>query len=99
MEQINVEALVKAGIFPIITVLAPGVQGATVAGTQGVGTPSAAVVRMLQVPKGRILSIGTLSMMFAAGRLDALTVFLGSTIRVEGAVPIGQVNMAPLQTN
>jgi len=37
----------------------PGAHGAAVAGTQGVGTPAAAAVSMLQVPNGMMFVMGT----------------------------------------
>lgn len=42
-----------------MTVGEPGAHGAAVAGTQGVGTPKAAAVRILQVPNGMIFVMGT----------------------------------------
>jgi len=69
--------LFKAGMLPNITVGEPGVHGAGMTGTQGIGvsTPIAAAVaeatvgfaRDVHTPNGRILTIGTLSIMFAAG--------------------------------
>ena len=46
MEHKHLEMLSSAGILPSSTVVAPGAQGAVVAGTHGIGvsTPSAAVV-------------------------------------------------------
>ena len=62
------DELLRAGIFPSITVGAPGVHGAAVAGTQGIGvkTPQAADVAeatvgletVLHIPKVGILTIG-----------------------------------------
>ena len=69
-----------------VTVAEPGVQGATMAGTHGVGTPDAAAVSTLQVPNGGMFVIGTKSMMLATGFDSALTSG-GATISVEGAVP------------
>lgn len=57
--QLQMEVLFKAGMPRTSTVGLPGAQGATVAGTQGVGTPDAAAVKMLQVPNGTMLTVGT----------------------------------------
>ena len=66
------ESLVRAGIPLINTVGAPGTQGATMAGTQGTGTPRAAMTSgfagELHNPKVAMFSSGTKSMMVAAGR-------------------------------
>ena len=63
--------------MPNITVGEPGVHGAGMTGTQGMGvsTPKAAVVaeatvgfaREVHMTNGRMLTIGTLSIIFAAG--------------------------------
>ena len=63
--------------MPNITVGEPGVHGAGMTGMQGMGvsTPKAAVVaeatvgfaREVHMPNGRMLTIGTLSIIFAAG--------------------------------
>jgi len=77
--QVHIKVLVlfNAGMLPRITVGEPGVQGAAVAGTHGIGvsTPMAAEVAEatlglasdVHMPNGRILTMGTLSIMFAAG--------------------------------
>ena len=75
--QASTEVLFKAGILPNITVGAPVIQGAGVAGTQGtgVGTPKAAAVADtkaglvgdMHIPKVGMLTMGLLSMIFAAG--------------------------------
>ena len=59
IEHVHVLLLFNAGCPRTITVAEPGAQGAAVAGTQGVGTPAAAAVRILQVPNGMILVMGT----------------------------------------
>ena len=66
--QLHVQALFKAGIFAIMVLVQPGVQGAGVTGMQGIGvnTPSAAVVAAATVgfanevhmAKGGIFTIG-----------------------------------------
>ncbi len=73
-----------AGKLPIKTVGTPGIQGAAVAGMQGIGVnaPSAAAVAaatagfamLLHIPNGSTLRNGTWSMMFAAG-VEASTRF------------------------
>lgn len=67
----------NAGILPIMTVEAPGAHGAGVTGTHGIGvrTPRAAAVAeattglvgLWHIPKGIMFTIGTWSMMLAAG--------------------------------
>jgi hypothetical protein len=67
-EHINLQLLFKAGILPSITVAEPGIHGAAVAGTQGIGvsTPIAAEVdaatvgfaNEVHIAKGGILTKG-----------------------------------------
>lgn len=60
MVHVSLSVLSRAGKPPIITTeVEPGVHGATVAGTHGVGTPLAAAVRVLHVPKGAMFVTGT----------------------------------------
>ena len=83
--QLSVQVLLTAGILAIMTVGLPGAQGVTVFGIQGMGvkTPSAAVVAEATVglasevhmPKGKILTMGLLSMILAAGILEVITRF------------------------
>ena len=64
-------------MLAIMTVGAPGAHGATVTGTHGIGvsTPKAAAVAAatigfegeLHIPNGGMLTMGLLSIMFAAG--------------------------------
>lgn len=96
--QLHIDVLFNAGAPRTRTVGLPGAHGATVAGTQGVGTPNAAAVRILHVPKGMMLTKGAKSKMLAAGLLSASTVG-GITTSVEGAVPAAQVSMAPRETS
>src|SRR5262249_18934771 len=101
------ELLSSAGIFAIKTVGAPGVQGAVVAGTQGMGvsTPSAAAVAAATVglandehiPNGMMFTSGLLSMMFASG-VCVSTRFAGNTTSVLGAAPKLHCNVAPILT-
>lgn len=95
--QMHCEELFSAGLLAIKTVGEPGVHGAGMTGTQGMGvsTPSAAAVAAATVgfakdwhmPKGMMLTIGMLSMMVAAGLFSIITMAWGITIRVLGATP------------
>src|SRR5262245_5560897 len=95
--HIKVEVFVSAGLLPIITVGEPGAQGAVVTGIQGmsVNTPNAAEVAdatiglasEVHIPNGGMFAIGKLSMIVAAGRLLAVTMLDGRTIRLAGATP------------
>jgi hypothetical protein len=88
--------LFKVGIFASKTVGAPGTQGASVLGIQGIGvkTPNAAAVAAatigfageLHTPKGKIFTIGLLSIIFASG-VAVKTLFAGNTINEAGAAP------------
>ena len=78
------------------------------AGTQGIGvsTPIAAAVAEATVgllgdwhmPKGRILAIGTKSMMVAFGLFWIIGRRGTVTIKVEGVIPKVHFNVAPMQT-
>lgn len=97
----------SAGCPPISTVGAPGTHGAVVTGIQGIGvsTPIAAEVaaatvgfpRHEHIPKGIILTIGLLSMIFARG-IEVSVLFIGKTLKVEGAAPNEQASIAPPHT-
>lgn len=105
--QLQMQVLSIAGIFPYITVGMPGVQG-VVTGTQGIGvnTPIAAAVAdataglvgVMHIPNGAMFVIGAKSMIVAAGILEADTIDVGSTVRVEGAMPNGHISAAPETT-
>jgi hypothetical protein len=105
--HISFELLFKAGKFPKRTVGEPGAHGADIAGRHGIGvnTPIAADVAdatvgfaiELHIPKGRIFTIGTLSIILAAG-IGHITLLLGSTVRQDGAAPKLHWSCAPLQT-
>ena len=107
--HISLEVLLSAGIFLIMTVLLPGVQGAVVTGTQGagVGVPSAAAVAaatagldwVVHMANGGTLAMGMLSMIVAAGRFEAFTRFFGRTIRLDGATPNEHCIAAPIVTS
>src|SRR6516164_1042274 len=105
--QLHMHSLVRAGIPVIVTETAPGAQGVTVAGTHGMGvnTPRAAAVAdatsglliVLHMPKVGMFSMGTMSMMVAAGRPLAITP-VGVALSGAGATPKEQVIMAPVTT-
>jgi hypothetical protein len=94
--HISFDVLLRAGKFPTSTVADPGAQGAAVTGKQGMGvsTPMAAEVAAATVgfasdwhiPKGKMFTIGLLSIMVAMG-MEVTTRLSGSTIRVPGASP------------
>ncbi len=107
--HIHLEVLFREGKLLISTVGDPGVQGAAVAGIQGIGvsTPSAAVVAAAtvglasdeQTPKGRMLAIGTWSIMVAAKGPPAIVGGpLGITNKELGATPNVHCKVAPIQT-
>jgi hypothetical protein len=95
-EQLQVDPTVKAGMFPIKVLAAPGAHG-VVTGTHGIGvsTPRAAVVavatvglaRLMHIPNGAMLTIGALSMIDPAGMPSIITLAMGSTVSVDGAIP------------
>jgi hypothetical protein len=104
--KLQVESTV--GMLPIMTVGMPGTQGAVVAGTQaiGVNTPSAAAVALATVglamlehmPNVGMLTMGMLSMTFAAGTPPAMTRLAGRTCNAAGATPKLHAIMLPLVT-
>ena len=106
--HISLELSCRLGMLPGNTVGDPGIHGAGVAGTHGMGvmTPSLAAVAaittglamLLQTPKGRMFNMGMWSMMFAAGMLLVMTVFTGNTTSVDGAAPKLHCSIAPIQT-
>ena len=75
--HVHLLVLLSAGMLSMSTVGEPGAHGARVFGMHGMGvkTPSAAEVAaatvgfagLMHIPNGRILSIGTWSMILAAG--------------------------------
>jgi hypothetical protein len=105
--HISLEVLFKAGIPPMRKRGDPGAQGATVTGIQGMGvrTPRAADVAEatwglaieLHAPKGMILTMGTWSMILAAG-VGTISRFSGRTIRELGATPKLHCSIAPMHT-
>src|ERR1039457_3621718 len=106
--HIKVEESSSAGMLASITVGAPGAHGAVVLGMQGIGvsTPRAAAVAAATVgfaglehmPNGMMLTIGLLSMMFAAGTYDVITRLTGSTTMLLGATPKLHCSKAPMHT-
>jgi len=73
---------------------APGDHGAGVTGIHGIGvsTPNAAAVaeatdglaKLVHIPNGAIFAMGILSVITAAGFLQALTNLIGKTVRLDG---------------
>jgi hypothetical protein len=106
--QVHIDILSSAGILPSITVAAPGVHGAVVAGTHGIGvsTPRAAAVAaatsgfagLMHIPNGAMFAIGAKSMIVAAGILEQFTIGVGSAVSVDGAMPIVHIIIAPETT-
>ena len=106
--HMQVEVLLSAGLLAMRTVGEPGAQGAVVTGMQGMGvsTPSAAAVAeatagldgVMHMPKGMMFTMGTKSMMFAAGMLEHMVLFTGRTVKVPGAAPKLHISVAPLTT-
>src|SRR6266478_517813 len=106
--HMHMEELLRAGCLPIRTVGDPGVQGAVVAGMQGMGvnTPSAAAVAEatvgfamdMHIPKVGMLVMGTISMMVAAG-VPAMVLLAGKTLSAAGAAPNVQAIIAPETTS
>jgi hypothetical protein len=104
--HINFELLLMHGIFLTMTVGFPGVHGAGVLGIQGIGvnTPNAAAVadatvglaNEVHIPKGGILTMGLLSMIFAIGLLEAKTILSGRILSVLGANPNGHIIIPPV---
>ena len=102
--QLHMEELFNAGWPPSITVAAPGAQGATVTGIQGIGvkTPKAAAVAEatvgfegdMHMPNGGMFTVGLLSMMLAAGA-PIMVLLAGSTLSALGAAPKVQAIMQP----
>src|SRR5690242_955806 len=107
--HMHLDVLSSAGWLPIITVGAPGTQGAVVAGMQGIGvsTPKAAAVAAatvglagdMHMPKGMMLTIGMWSMMFAAGTPPHWVRLIGRTCKALGAMPIVHIRLAPRTTS
>lgn len=97
----------KAGVPPIHTLTAPGVQGDAMFGTQGIGvsTPSAAAVAEATVglaseehiPKGKMFTIGRQSLIVASGVLA--NTFGEVTASAEGAAPKLQLHIDPAFTH
>jgi hypothetical protein len=106
--HMSLASLFSAGMLPINTVGLPTIQGAVVAGTQGIGvsTPRAAAVaaatvglaRLEHTPKGMILTKGALSMIVAAGILVVRVWRIGKTFSMAGAAPKLHWIVAPLHT-
>ena len=90
------------------TVGFPVVHGAMITGMHGIGvkTPEAAVVAAATVgfeieehmPKGKILTIGTLSNILASALEFVITPFTGKTARLDGTAPKEHCICAPVHT-
>jgi len=86
----------------------PVIHGAGVTGMQGMGvnTPKAAAVAaatagllgVMHMPNGIMLTIGTWSMMLAAGILLVSVRLIGRTLSVLGAIPKVHIRVAPEHT-
>lgn len=106
--QVSRQVLSSVGAFPKMTVGAPGIHGAGVLGTQGIGvsTPKAAAVAEataglaidVQTPNGMIFTSGTWSIMLASGMVFVNTLLVGSTTNWLGATPKLHIICAPIQT-
>ena len=101
----HLHVLFTAGFPPTSTVGEPGAQGAAITGMHGIGvnTPRAAAVaaatcgfaREVHIPNGMMFTMGTLSMMQAAGILLHKTFAAGSTFSADGAIPKLHMSCAP----
>src|SRR5271169_1278782 len=106
--HISVEVLSSVGISASNTVGAPGTQGATVMGMQGIGvnTPIAAAVAAatiglagdMHMPNVMMLTIGIKSMMLASGISSVNTMLVGRTTSELGIIPMVHIIIAPMQT-
>src|SRR6478609_574734 len=102
----HLEVAVATGMLPHRTVGDPGIHGPTVTGTHGIGvsTPSAAAVAAATIglasevhsPNGKMLTIGTVSVIVATGTLLAIVRLAGGTTSVDGATPNEHISSAPL---
>jgi hypothetical protein len=107
-EQTQVEPDTSAGLPPIVVRGAVGIQVPAMAGTHGIGvsTPRAAAVAAATVgfamlehmPNGAMLTIGTMSLMAAAGRPSIVTLLIGRMLSVVGARPKEHCSNAPVVT-
>jgi len=94
--------LVNAGFLPTITFGFPGIQGAGVFGMHGPGVPETLInvghKGEAHKAKGAIFTKGLLSIIVAIGFFSVLTIAVGITLNVAGAIPIVHVIIAPLAT-
>jgi len=96
--HVSLDESLSAFSFLTFTVAQPGLHGEVVLGTQGaaVGVPKAAAVAAitagfalaLHITKVGTFTIGLWSMVVAAGWLQTLTFFTGSTVSTAGPVPM-----------
>src|SRR3546814_259573 len=106
--HMHLQVLSSVGRLPSSTVGAPGTHGDVVARMQGIGvsTPIAAEVAEATVgfasevhmPNGMMFSIGTWSMIVAAGWLLDRVRLTGSTTSDDGATPKLHIRVAPLRS-
>src|SRR5580693_5970122 len=95
-------------MFPSMTFAEPGVHGAGITGTQGIGvsTPSAAAVAAatvglasdMHMPKGGMFTMGLLSIMLAAA-VPHMHLLAGRIFNVLGATPKLHIIIAPVVTS
>ena len=93
----HVESIVAAAIPSTVTCAAPGAQGAETTGMQGCGVraPIAALVaaatcgfdRLVHMPNGMMLTIGTFIAVVRTGRLEPLACGRGMTFTADGVMP------------
>ena len=101
--QMHFASDVSAGFFERSVPVLGGTHGAAVAGMHGEGAPSFAItvgfVGAVHMPKGMMFTMGTWSMIVAAGFPSTIGVpGRGSTFRAEGAAPNVHISWAPATT-
>jgi hypothetical protein len=107
--HMSLHDLVNPGLPDTIVLGLPGIHGEGVLGMHGIGVkaPMAADVADAttglasdwHIPKGKILTMGLLSIMVAMGLPQSNILQTGKTISVDGASPILHRITALLQTN
>lgn len=104
----SLQLLLTTGSEPLRTVATPGIHGAAVAGTQGIGVgiPNAAAVAAatvgfdgeVHIPNGGMFTIGAKCEMLADDSAVVSIVVLGITTSDDGATPKVHIIVAPMQT-
>ncbi len=107
--QLHIDPDTSAGRPPMVVVGAPGAQGETTVGTQGIGvrTPSAAAVaaatvgfaKLLHIANGGMFMPVAMSVMVDAGRPSMTTRVVGILTREVGANPKLHCSIAPVTTD